>query len=140
MLESESTSSVQSKYKAQRPCQNQSKLSLTNLLSVSNILTQKLLIASINKMTIPNSKVQESISKLSLIETSDRHKNKNINMSETGLLVKQKLIQIEDILMENSFLETLLKEVTKVNQWKIVKSDSLNILSVNLTNISYNQK
>lgn len=66
-------------------------------------------------MTIPNSKVKESVSKLSLIETSNRHKNKNINISETGLLVEQKLIQIEDILIENSFLETLLKEVIKVN-------------------------
>lgn len=35
--------------------------------------------------------VKESTPEFSLIEKSDRHKNKNINIDEAGLLVDQKL-------------------------------------------------
>lgn len=39
-------------------------------------------------MITPNSKVKKSVSKPSLIKVFNRHKNKNINISEVSLLVE----------------------------------------------------
>lgn len=79
-------------------------------------------------ITIPESKVKKSAPKLNLIEAFNRYKNKDINISEIGLLVEQKHIQVEDIPTENSFLEILLnKNISKVNQQKKVNNNSLNI-------------
>lgn len=141
MIESKSTSGVQSKRKPRRPRQNQSKLPLIYLLTISNILTQELLITPTSIGIIPDLKEQESAFRPGLVVTSHRHENKDTNMAEADLLVKREPTQVKDILMENSLSEILLsKKMSKVDQQKKVDSDSLNIPLVYQTNTLNNLK
>ena len=73
------------------------------------------------------------------MKTSNRHKNENIVIGKTGLLVEQKLIQIENILTGNSFPEILLsKNVNEVDQQERVDSESLNVSLMDQTYTLYN--
>lgn len=78
-------------------------------------------------MVIPNFKKQDSVLGPSLSEISDWYEDKDIDMGEIALLVERERIKVEDILTENSTLEILSREVSKINQQEKVKSDSLNI-------------
>lgn len=87
MVEFKSTNYIQSKYKSGKPYHTQSKLPHTNFSTIlNNISTQKFLIMLINIITIFNSKVKNSASEPNLIKASNKHKNKNINMSKAGLI------------------------------------------------------
>lgn len=44
-----------------------------------------------------STKIKKSALEPSLIEVFDRHKNKDININEIGLLVEQKFTQVKDI-------------------------------------------
>lgn len=88
--------------------------------------------------TTSNSKIKENAYEPSLIVASERHEKKDFNMGEMGLLVEQEPTQVENILTGKFPLDTLSREVSKVDQQKILNYDSLNIPLVNQTNTPYN--
>lgn len=115
MIEFNLPSSVQLKRKPRKLCQNQSKLSLIYLPIVWNVIMQKPSIVLTNMITKPDTKINKNILELSLIGISNKHKDQVINISNTGVLVEQKPIQVTDILKKNSSLEILSKDIGKMN-------------------------